>query len=179
MSTCLCLRSASTSSSKIHTNNNADIYKYEIDSVPIGFFCVIRDEFTSRIHYFPHTMGSMSYINTIHTPPQPSPDASMNVIYDGSSDTSSVQLVGSAAESCSSCCIISTDCLTAVDFLAFPIMVIVPVIHLLAIIAPLYMVYQWLCGVISPWQIGMFWNIISSYGSCLLGIEIFFMFIWC
>ena len=64
-------------------------------------------------------MGSRSYLLPIHNHPHPYPDASMDTIYAGSPGIISVHFVGSAAASCSSLRIPSTDCLTGVDFYEF------------------------------------------------------------
>ena len=116
MAKCLCLRSTSTTSSKIHPNIKAGISKSEIDSVTFGFFCVTSDDFISGINSCLHTIGSRSSVTPVHTPSQPYLDVSMNVMYAGSHGISYVQLVGSVSASCSSCCILSINCLTAVEF---------------------------------------------------------------
>ena len=129
MATCLCLRGTSTLSSTIHPINKSAISKFEIDSVPFGFFYVISDNFTSGIHSFLHIMSSRSAVPTIHTAPQPSPDASMNSMYSSSPSISSMHLVSSMAASFSSFCILSTNCLAAVYFARFSHDVSRPSIH--------------------------------------------------
>ena len=96
------------------SNSKDAISKSEIDSAPFGFFCVISESFISGIHSCIHKMGSRSSVTPIHTPSQPYLDVSMNVMYAGSHGISYVQLVGSVSASCSSCCILSINCLTAV-----------------------------------------------------------------
>ena len=102
MATCLCLRGTSTPFSIIHPKSQADISKSEIDSVTFGFLCVISDDFIARINSCLHIMGSRSSVSPIHTPLQPYPDASTNVIYSGFPGIGSVHFVGSKAASCSS-----------------------------------------------------------------------------
>ena len=115
----LCLSGASTPYSKIHPKNKAAISKSKIDSVPFGFFCVISDNFTSRIHSCLHTIGSRSSVPPIHIHPQPCPDASINSMYDGYPIISNMHLVGSVAASCISCRIPSTNFLATVYFSRF------------------------------------------------------------
>ena len=116
MATCLCLSNTSTYFSTIHPNNKASISKSEIDSMIFGFFCVISDKISSGIHYCLHTMGSRSYVTTIYTPPQPSPDVYIDAMYAVYPGIIYVYLVVSVDASCSSCRIPPTNCLTAVDF---------------------------------------------------------------
>ena len=115
----MCLRSTSTTSSKIHPNIKAAISKSEIDSVTFGFFCVTSDYFISGINSCLHTIGSRSSVTPIHAPPQLYPDGSMNAMYAGSPDMSYAHLVGYAATSCGSFHIKSTNFITAVDFARF------------------------------------------------------------
>ena len=63
-----------------------------------------------------HTVGYRSSVPTINNPLQSSSYASMNPMYAGSSEISSVQLVGSAAASFNISHIPSTDCLTDESF---------------------------------------------------------------
>ena len=81
MEICLCLRGNSISSSKTHHKSKADISKSEIDSVPFGFFCVISIAFTSILHYCRYKIGYRYFLSSIHNPPQHSPNASVNTIY--------------------------------------------------------------------------------------------------
>ena len=113
------MRGTFTPSSRIHPKIKSDTYKYEIDSVYFGLFCVISDNFTSRLHSCLHTMVSRSSASCIHTPLQPSPDVSMNAMHAGYPGINYAKLVGSAAASCSSCHILSTNCITSVNFSRF------------------------------------------------------------
>ena len=119
MDTCLCLRGTSTPSSKVHPKSKAAISKYETDSTPFGFFCVINDTFTSRINYDIQRMSLRSPITPTHNPPQPSTDTPMNSMYAGSPGISSTKFVGSKDVSCISCRIMPTNFLTAVDISRF------------------------------------------------------------
>ena len=142
MVTCLCLRGDSTPSNTIHPKIKADISKSEIVSVVFGLFCVISDAFTLCLRYFLHTMGSMLFLTPIHTPIQPSPYSSMNVMYYGSPGISYVIFVDSAAASFISCHIQSTYFLTAVNVSGLPMTVPLPVLNLLLWVSPLPLVCQ-------------------------------------
>ena len=119
MGKCLCLRGTPTHSSTIQPIRKAVISKSEIGSVNFGFFCVISDDFTSRLHSCLPTMGSRFYVPPIHTPLHPSYGASTNAIYTGSPGISSMHLIGSTDASCSSFRSTSTNSITAVDFTRF------------------------------------------------------------
>ena len=161
MATCLCLSGTFIPSCTIHPKSNVAIYKSQIDNMPFWFFCVISDSFTSRFHYCIPTMGSRSYVRPINTHPQHSLDASMNSMYDGSIGISFVHFFVSVDASCSICCILPTDYLTAVNFTRFT--------H------DGYRPSTELNGINSPFASGI--PIVAW--KFLLGLVIFFMFFWC
>ena len=118
MTKCICMRVTSTTSSNTHSNSNAVIYIYEIDSAPFGFSMLLvliwpMDPFLPPYYgleviciFHPHS--SAAFIWCIY-----------KTMYTGSSGTSYVHLVSSLDASYSSFCILSTKCLTFVDFSRF------------------------------------------------------------
>ena len=71
-------------------------------------------------------MGLSSCVTNIHTIPQPSPDASMKIIYAVSPSIISVHLVGSVDAACSTFCISPTNCLISVYLVSFVYAVSIP-----------------------------------------------------